>query len=247
LRDKVQQALLYPAVLVVAGLGLIVAFMTVMVPRLTQFFHGTGQPLPPATRLLISTNAAIMHYWWVAPLGALAAWGLHRAFTQSVEGRLSWDALVWRLPLFSRITRYRFFVQFAQTLGTLCDKGLTMLRALELLEDISGNAWVRAPTLAARQSVIDGRALSAALRAQGLFPDLFLDMLSVGEQTGRLGETMHHIAAVYERELNKQVQVVSTLIPPLVMIGIAAVVGLVVYGIRSAVFGLTQNLRVQMH
>jgi type II secretory pathway component PulF len=72
-------------------------------------------------------------------------------------------------------------------------------------------------------------------------------MLSVGEQTGRLGETMHHIAEVYERELNKQVQVVSTLIPPLVMIGIAAVVGLVVYGIMSAVFGLTQNLRVQMH
>jgi type II secretory pathway component PulF len=71
-------------------------------------------------------------------------------------------------------------------------------------------------------------------------------MVSVGEQTGRLGETMQHIASVYDRELNKQVQVVSTLIPPFVMIIIAAVVGLVVYGIMSAVFGLTQNLRVQM-
>jgi type II secretory pathway component PulF len=247
LRDKVRGALLYPAVLVVAGLGLIVAFMTVMVPRLTQFFHGTGQPLPPATQLLISTNAAIMHYWWTAPLGAMAAYTAQRAFTQKPEGRLTWDALLWRLPLASRITRYRFFVQFAQTLGTLCDNGLTMLRALELLEDISGNAWVKARTLAARQAVIDGASLSAALREQALFPDLFLDMLAVGEQTGRLGETMHHIAAVYERELNKQVQIVSTLIPPLVMIGIAAVVGLVVYGIMSAVFGLTQNLKVQMH
>ncbi len=247
LRDKVRGALLYPAVLVVAGIGLIVTFMTVMVPKLTGFFKGTGQPLPPATQFLISANAVIMHYWWTAPLGAMAAVALQRAFTQNAEGRLAWDAFLWRVPLLSRITRYRFFVQFAQTLGTLCDNGLTMLRALELLEEISGNAWVKARTHAARQAVIDGAALSVALRAQDLFPELFLDMLAVGEQTGRLGETMHHIAEVYERELNKQVQVVSTLIPPLVMIGIAAVVGLVVYGIMSAVFGLTQNLRTQMH
>jgi type II secretory pathway component PulF len=247
LRDKVRGALLYPAVLVVAGIGLIVTFMTVMVPKLTGFFKGTGQPLPPATQFLISINAAIVHYWWTVPLGAMAAVALQRAFTQNAEGRLAWDALLWRIPLFSRITRYRFFVQFAQTLGTLCDNGLTMLRALELLEEISGNAWVKARTQAARQAVIDGAALSVALRAQDLFPELFLDMLAVGEQTGRLGETMHHISEVYERELNKQVQVVSTLIPPLVMIGIAAVVGLVVYGIMSAVFGLTQNLRTQMH
>jgi type II secretory pathway component PulF len=122
-----------------------------------------------------------------------------------------------------------------------------MLRALELLEEISGNALVRARTQAARQAVIDGAALSVALRAQNLFPDLFLDMVAVGEQTGRLGETMLHITEVYDRELNKQVHVVTTLIPPMVMVVIAAVVGLVVYGIMSAVFGLTQNLHVQMH
>jgi len=247
LRDKVRQALVYPAVLVVAGIGLIITFMTVMVPRLTVFFHGTGQPLPAATQLLISINEAIVHYWWTAPLAVALGYAAYRGFTQSTEGRLAWDTVLWRLPVFSRITRYRFFVQFAQTLGTLCENGLTMLRALELLEEISGNAHVRSRTQAARQAVIDGAALSVALRAQELFPELFLDMLAVGEQTGRLGETMHHIAEVYDRELNKQVQIVSTLIPPMVMVVIAAVVGLVVYGIMSAVFGLTQNLHVQMH
>jgi type II secretory pathway component PulF len=221
--------------------------MTVMVPKLTAFFHGTGQPLPPATEMLISANAAIAHYWWLAPLVIALAFAAHRAFTQTPEGRVSWDTMLWKFPVFSGITRYRFFVQFAQTLGTLCENGLTMLRALELLEDISGNAYVRGRTQIARQAVVDGAALSVALRNQALFPELFLDMLSVGEQTGRLAETMHHIAEVYDRELNKQVQIVSTLIPPLVMIAIAAVVGLVVYGIMSAVFGLTQNLHVQMH
>jgi type II secretory pathway component PulF len=246
LRDKVRQALVYPAVLVFAGLGLIITFMTVMVPKLTQFFHGTGQPLPPATQFLITANDAFLHYWWAVPLAIALGFAAYRAFTQNPEGRMAWDTFTWKFPIFSRITRYRFYVQFAQTLGTLCENGLTMLRALELLEDISGNAYVRARTEAARQAVVDGAALSVGLRTQGLFPELFLDMLAVGEQTGRLGETMHHVASVYERELNKQVQLVTTLIPPMVMIVIAALVGLVVYGIMSAVFGLTQNLRVQM-
>jgi type II secretory pathway component PulF len=246
LRDRVQQALLYPAVLVVAGLGLIVTFMTVMVPRLTSFFKGTGQPLPPATRLLVAANEAIIHYGWLAvPLG-LAAYAGHRLFTQQAEGRLIWDSLLWRLPLYGRIIRYRFYAQFARTLGTLLENGVTMLRSLELLEEISGNTFVAARTREARKAVVDGATLSTALAGQALLPELFIDMLAVGEQTGKLSNTMHMIAGVYERELDKQIQIVSTLIPPLVMIVIAAVVGLVVYGIMSAVFGLTQNLRVQV-
>jgi general secretion pathway protein F len=246
LRDRVQQALLYPAVLVVAGLGLIVTFMTVMVPRLTTFFKGTGQPLPPATQLLISANGFLMHYGWLAvPIGFAAAGG-YRLFTKRPEGRRAWDAMLWRLPLYGRIARYRFYAQFSRTLGTLMENGVTMLRALELLEEISGNAYVAARTKEARKAVIDGATLSTALAGQELFPELFIDMLAVGEQTGKFSGTMHMIAGVYERELDKQIQIVSTLIPPLVMIAIAALVGMVVYGIMSAVFGLTQNLRVQV-
>ena len=97
-----------------------------------------------------------------------------------------------------------------------------------------------------RKAVVDGATLSVALGEQGIFPELFIDMMSVGEQTGKLGGTMQMIADVYERELDQQIQVVSTLIPPLVMIVIAAVVGLVVYGIMSAVFGLTTGLRANI-
>jgi len=247
LRDRVQQALLYPAVLVVAGLGLILTFMTVMVPKLTGFFKGTGQPLPPATRLLIDANEGLVRYGWLAVPAGLAVYAGYRLFTQQPEGRLLWDTFAWRLPLYGRIMRYRFFAQFARTLGTLMENGVTMLSALELLEQISGNAFVAARTREARKAVVDGATLSTALAGQALFPELFVDMLAVGEQSGKFSNTMHMVANVYERELDKQVQIVSTLIPPLVMIVIAAAVGLVVYGIMSAVFGLTQNLRVQVH
>ena len=243
LRDRVQQALIYPAVLVVAGIGLIITFMTVMVPKLTGFFKGSGQPLPPATQILVDANYILMHYWWVvlaAGFGLYSAW---KVFTRTPEGRKAWDFFMWRIPVYSRILRFRYYAQFARTLGTLIENGVTLLRALELLEEISGNEYVRHRMLAVRKAVVDGATLSVALGEQGIFPELFVDMMAVGEQTGKLANTMHMVADVHERELDKQIQIVSTLIPPMVMICIAAVVGLVVYGILSAVFGLTQGLR----
>ncbi len=243
LRDRVQQALLYPAVLVFAGIGLIIVFMTVMVPKLLDFFKGSGQKLPPATQLLVNTNNFLVSYWWAVLLALAALFMVFKAFTRSPDGRKAWDYFTWRIPLYSLIIRYRFYAQFARTLGTLVENGVTLLRSLELLEDVAGNEYVRARMVEVRKAVVDGATLSVALGEQNIFPELFVDMMAVGEQTGKFGSTMQLIADVYERELDKQIKIVSTLIPPLVMFAIAAIVGLVVYGILSAVFGLTQGLR----
>jgi type II secretory pathway component PulF len=120
---------------------------------------------------------------------------------------------------------------------------VTLLKSLELIEDIAGNAFVREKMKSVQQSVVDGLALSNSLMQQNICPELFIDMLAVGEQSGRLAETLGNIADVYDRELDKQVKLISTLIPPFVMIGIAVVVGFVVFGILSAVFSMTQGLR----
>ncbi len=247
LQDRVTQALVYPAVLVVAGLGLVIVFMTVMVPKLTVFFKGTGQPLPAATQLLVDANQFLVTWWWALLAAGFGLYSVFKIFTRSPEGRRAWDYFTWRLPVYSRILRYRFYAQFARTLGTLMENGVTLLRALELLEEISGNEYVRARMTRIRSAVVDGATLSTALGEQGIFPELFVDMMAVGEQSGRFGGTMHLIADVYERELDGQIKIVSTLIPPLVMIVIAGIVGLVVYGILSAVFGLTQGLRAGGH
>jgi type II secretory pathway component PulF len=247
LRDRVQQALLYPAVLVVAGIVLITIFMTVMVPQLTDFFSQTGQTLPLPTRILLAADHAIIFYWWVAVLAAALIYGIYKLLTRDPAGRQAWDRFRWRIPGYGHIMRYRFYAQFARTLGTLVDNGVTLLRALELLENISGSEWVRIKMGDVRRAVMDGTSLSMALRAPRIFPELMLDMMAVGEQTGRFGETMNMIADVYERELDKQVQVTSALIPPVIMIVIAAIVGLVVFGVLDAVFNLTTGLRTKMN
>ena len=189
LRDRVQQALIYPAVLVVAGLGLIVVFMTVMVPKLTTFFKGTGQALPPATQMLVTANHIIVTYWWAGILAVGALMMVFKAFTRTPEGRRAWDYFTWRIPLYSLIIRYRFYAQFARTLGTLVENGVTLLRSLELLEDVAGNEYVRTRMIDVRKAVVDGATLSIALGEQKIFPELFIDMMAVGEQSGKFGST----------------------------------------------------------
>ncbi|MES2568592.1 MAG: type II secretion system F family protein [Verrucomicrobiota bacterium] len=244
LRDKVTQAMVYPAMLVVMGILLILVFIKFMVPQLLSFFTKTGgRGLPLPTQILITANDLLTHYWWVGVLVGGGVYTGFKAFTNSTEGRKQWDTFIWKLPVFSAIIRYRFYAQFARTLGTLMENGVTLLRALELLEDISGNEYVRARMGLIRKAVIDGATMSVALVEQRIFPELFADMMAIGEQSGKFDQTMQMIADVYERELDKQVQITSELIPPLVMLAIAAVVGLIVFAVLSAVFSITENLR----
>ena len=247
LRDRVQQALIYPAFLALAGAILITVFITFMVPQLTGFMSQTGGALPLPTRILVDVHHAITGYWWI---GALLAVGViigFRAFVRSDEGRTAWDRFRLVIPGYGRIIRHRHYAQFARTLGTLMENGIPLLRALDLLTEIAGNRFLELKLGEVRRAVIDGATLSVALQEQKLFPDLFTDMMAVGEQTGHFADTMQAIADVYERELDRTVAVISQLIPPVIIVVIAVLVGFVVYSILSAVFEMTHSLQFRPH
>ncbi len=247
LRDRVQQALIYPAFLALAGAVLVTIFITFMVPQLTGFMAQTGGALPLPTRILLHINHAITGYWWVGVLAGISAVVGFRALVRSDEGRTGWDRFQLMIPGYGRVIRHRYYAQFSRTLGTLIENGIPLLRALDLVTEIAGNRFLEQKLGEVRKAVIDGATLSAALQAQKLFPDLFTDMMSVGEQTGHFAETMQAIADVYERELDKTVGLISQLIPPVIIVVIAALVGLVVFSILSAVFEMTHSLQIRPH
>ncbi|MEY2492312.1 MAG: type pilus assembly protein PilC [Verrucomicrobiota bacterium] len=243
LRDRVQQALIYPAFLAIAGAALITVFITFMVPQLTQFMSQNGGALPLPTRILMQVHHLITAYWWVLLLltiGAFAGW---RAFVRSDEGRTAWDQFRLNIPGYGRVIRHRYYAQFSRTLGTLMENGIPLLRSLDLLSEIADNRHIEKKLAEVRSAVVDGAHLSAALAAQNLFPELLTDMMAVGEQTGHFAQTMMTIADVYERELDRTVTITSSLIAPVIIIIIAIVVGFVVYSILSAVFEMTHSLQ----
>lgn len=247
LRDRVQQALIYPAFLVLAGILLMVVFITFMVPQLTSFMTQSGGTLPLPTRILIGFHGLITGYWWLGLLLIAAAVVGFRAFVRTDEGRIAWDRFRLAVPGSGRVLRHRYYAQFSRTLGTLMENGVPLLRALDLVAEIAGNRFVEVKLTDVRKAVIDGANLSSALAATHLFPELFTDMMAVGEQTGHFAQTMQTVADVYERELDRTVNVISALIPPLIIAIIAIVVGFVVYSILSAVFEMTGSLQTRPH
>src|SRR6266436_170459 len=247
LRDSVQQALIYPAFLALAGATLITIFITYMVPQLTGFMSQNGGALPLPTRILVQIHHAITGYWWVCVIIAIAVSVGFRAFVRTDEGRITWDRFRLSIPGYGRIIRHRYYAQFSRTLGTLLENGVPLLRALDLVAEIAGNRFLEMKLVEVRRGVIDGATLSAALQEQRLFPDLLTDMMSVGEQTGHFAETMQSIADVYERELDRTVAVISQLIPPVIIVVIAVLVGFVVFSILSAVFEMTHSLQFRPH
>lgn len=245
LRDRVQQALIYPAFLALAGVGLVLIFITFMVPQLVGFMAQTGGTLPFATRILLNVNHLLTSYWWVGAVLGLGAVIGFRAFVRTDEGRIAWDRFRLMVPGYGRVLRHRYYAQFSRTLGTLMENGVPLLKGIDLVAEIAGNRYLEMKMMEARRAVIDGATLSTALTAQDLFPDLFTDMMAVGEQTGHFAQTMQTIADIYERELDRTVNTISTLIPPVIIVLIALVVGLVVYSILSAVFEMTHSLQVK--
>ena len=247
LRDSVQQALIYPAFLALAGATLITIFITFMVPQLTGFMSQNGGALPLPTRILLYVHHMITAYWWLFALLVVGAAIGFRAFVRADEGRMSWDRFRLLIPGYGRIIRHRYYAQFSRTLGTLMENGIPLLRALDLVTEIAANSYLESKLREVRRAVIDGATLSAALSAQHLFPDLFTDMMAVGEQTGHFAQTMQTIADVYERELDRTVKIISALIPPVIIVLIAVIVGFVVYSILSAVFEMTHSLQFRPH
>src|SRR5207237_4104501 len=243
LRDRVQQALIYPAFLALAGAILITIFITFMVPQLTGFMSETGGALPLPTRILLHIHHAITGYWWVGALRTIGAIIGFRAFVRTDEGRITWDRFRLLIPGYGRVIRHRYYAQFSRTLGTLIENGIPLLRSLDLVTEIASNRFLELKLGEVRRAVIDGATLSGALQEQKLFPDLLTDMMAVGEQTGHFAEAMQSIADVYERELDRTVAVISQLIPPVIIVVIAVLVGFVVFSILSAVFEMTHSLQ----
>ena len=247
LRDSVQQALIYPAALAVAGIILITVFIAYMVPQLTQFMSANGGALPLPTRILLGVNHLIVAYWWLGGLAVVGAVIGFRAFVRADEGRIAWDRFRLLIPGYGLVIRHRYYAQFSRTLGTLMENGIPLLRALDLVTEIAGNRFLELKLIEVRRGVIEGATLSAALTAQHLFPDMFTDMMAVGEQTGQFARAMQMIADVYERELERTVKVISSLIPIAIIVLIAVIVGFVVYSILSAVFEMTHSLQFRPH
>ena len=242
MREKVVGALVYPLIVVLAGIGAIIFFMTFMVPRFVVMFNEMRATMPLPTRILIGVSHAVTSYWWIGAAVAVAAVILVKQQARTAEGRLMIDAWKLRVPIFGGILMASALAEFARTLATLLENGVPVLTALQIVEETMTNCVIANEISAARTRVTDGTSISQPLAKGKVFPPLLLDMLGVGEESGEVVPALKNIADMYEQELAHKIKIFTTLLEPAIILVMAVVVGSIVLSILLAVFDITSGI-----
>lgn len=243
LQSRLVLAMIYPAFLVLAGIGVSIVFVTTLIPQLTQLIESTpGGKIPLGAAILIGASEFLSKWWLVMLLLLIAALIFFKAWKDNEANKPAWDRIKLRLPMVGPVITSRFYVQFLETMANLVANGLPLLRALELSRDATQNRSLRAGLDQVIEQVGDGRSFSKALIRTGAFPPLLIDMISVGEQTGKIDQSLRRSAERYDKELDKDLQRIMALIMPTVLIIMAGLIGTMAYLMITAIFQTISNL-----
>lgn len=230
-RGKVLTALVYPCVLAVVALGVIVAMMTYIVPKVVDQFDSMGQTLPLLTRLVIGLSDLMRDWGWLMALvlAAVVAAGLIARRRETV--RLKLDAWVLRLPLVGRLTRDLHGARMARTLSTMIAAGLPVLEGLTITARTVSNRALRHATEQMAEAVREGGGLSAAMRRAEVFPPILVYMTASGESSGRLEPMLERAADYLEREFSNFTAVMLSLLEPAIIVVMGGIVAVIVLSI----------------
>jgi type IV pilus assembly protein PilC len=241
-QSKFVAALIYPAIVAVVGVVIIIFFMTFMLPKFMTIFQGLKVPLPWATRMLMGISNMFSTYWWLMLLVLIAIGVLFKRFQATETGRRKLDSWKMNAPVLGKAVRLNIFGQFARTLSTLLVNGVPVLTALKITEEIMPNKVVKEAIARTREEVTDGKTIAQPLAHSKLFPQLMIDLLKIGEETGDVPGALENIAETYENELSLQLRVMTNLIEPVMIIVMAVGVGGLLFSILSAMFAITSSI-----
>lgn len=242
LKRAVKSAMIYPvAVLLIAG-GVILLLLWKVVPIFATLFAGLGVALPLPTRIVIGLSHAVATFAWMIILAVAAlVFGL-RQYYATPGGRMMIDRIILKLPLLGMLMRKIAVARFTRTLGTLITSGVPMLEAMTITARTAGNAVIEQGILAVRKGIEEGSTIVDPLKSTGIFPNMVVQMVGVGEQTGALDNMLQKVADFYEDEVDVAVGDLLTAMEPMIILVLGVVVGGVVISMYLPLFSLIGKL-----
>ncbi len=233
LKAKVKKALFYPiAVLVVAFIVMIILLIFV-VPQFQSIFEGFGADLPAFTQMVVNLSDFVQKYWWAVFIGIGAIiFGFNTAKKRSPAMRRQLDILSLKIPIIGGILEKSAIARFSRTLATMFAAGVPLVEAMESVAGATGNALFYEATMKMKDDVSTGTQLQQSMKQTGIFPNMMVQMVSIGEESGSLDEMLSKVADFYEAEVDNLVDGLSSLLEPLIM----AVLGVLVGGLVIAMY-----------
>jgi general secretion pathway protein F len=240
LKGKVASALAYPVLMMLIG-GLLVGFLMVaVVPKVTSIFENLGQTLPWNTRLLIFSSDMLADYWWLLITLAVVTTVVFQRWRSRPEGRLRWDTMQLGWPVFGRLNLLVAVSRFTRTLSTLLSSGVPLLKAMEIGRNVLGNAKLAGVVTEAIGSIREGESIAEPLKRSGAFPPMVIHMIAVGERTGQLEAMLENVSRAYESDVETRVTALTSLLEPVMILALGAVVGFIAMSILMPLMQMNQ-------
>lgn len=240
LRDDVRASLTYPVLLTFTMGGSLVFMMTYVLPKFTALFAETGKALPLSARIVMGISAGIRSYWWLGLIAIIVVVSAFRYTIRTPRGRLGWDQFKLRVIGFGPVARKLEVASLTRTLGTLLKSGVPMMQALGIVREVSSNVVIGRAISEVESGAKEGAGVAEPLAQTGVFPTLAVQMISVGEETGKLDDMLLRIADHFDREVRVQVGQFTRLLEPVLIVVMGLAVGFVVVSMLSAIFSVNE-------
>src|SRR4051812_36711404 len=235
---KVKGAMIYPGVIMSVAAIAIVVLLLFVIPVFEKMFESVGMPLPLPTRVVITMSRFLQGYWWAVIAAFMGAGASLKKYYATADGKLAIDKLLLKMPVLGDVLRKSAVSRFTRTLGTLIGSGVSILDGLEITAKTAGNRVIQDAIMESRASIAGGETISAPLQKSQVFPPMVISMIAVGEQTGGLDEMLSKIADFYDEEVDAAVSGLLSLMEPVMIVFLGAVVGGMVVAMSLPIFDM---------
>lgn len=243
IKGRLKNALIYPAVVVIAMFAVMFILMTFVVPKMLQLYSEFGSELPFTTKVLIFVSGVFVNYWTLILAGIFVLSYFGQAYVKTKKGKRSIDKVLLSIPKVRNVVSVSALVNSTRTLSILINSGVSILEALTIIVDTTDNILYQESFRRIYKEVERGRSLGAAFSNETIFPPILVQMTITGENTGHLDETLMRISKYFETESELAIKAMTTLIEPLILVVLGVGVGFIVLSVITPLYNLTNSIR----
>ncbi|MCK4841547.1 MAG: type II secretion system F family protein [Methylococcales bacterium] len=238
LKETVTTALIYPAILLIMSVASLLVMLTFVVPQFTEMFDNAGQELPVPTQVVVALAEGLQSYWWLMLLTVLVVISYMKSQLANPIRRKVWDGYFLVMPLFGDIMLHMETASLTRTLGTLLGNGVSILKALGIARETAGNRVIADLLADAEEQLKQGKTMTDALQHGECFPRLAVQMIKVGEETGRLEEMLLRVATIYDKQLRTSIERMLAMLEPVLIITLGLMIAGIIVSILMAILSV---------
>jgi len=241
--SRFRMALAYPVLMAIVGLATVIFMFAFVVPKLMRVYVNMGQVLPLPTRILISISNVVRQGWWAIVLVILAAVFIFRKQIKTSAGKRIWSSFQLRLPLIGKFILKAELGRFCRTLGLLISHGVLILRGIEIAIPVLDNEILKEQISNSHKELEHGGSFGASLKNSPAIPLFMSNLVTVGDESGRLQGSLEEVANSYERDTDEAIKIMSSLLEPLMILAMGLIVGFIVISMLLPIFDINAMVR----